>query len=455
MKNEVNERSGSLKNSYYSREDLRHIRQGTKAMKAAGTKYLPQHPGEPDEQYTSRLQSSVLHNITARIIDVLTARPFKKIAFIQSKNPEISKLNINFDGSGQSFTDSLRLYFQEALWDSQAHVFVDFSKSKKDPTGAPIYTPNSKHRVKLINNDNILNGRYDKETGELTYLRFRDYICVQEGFNDKEVLQIWEFKKEFGEVFFRKHIEHKMENETVFEPDPWDKFSLKFIPFLSLYPKPTKVKFNPKLIFQDMAELNITHWQSYSEQRNALKFARIPILFFKGVDLSTKDGGIKLGSQYAVATKHVEADGKYIETAGTAIKDGRDDVLDLEQKMQALGFELLAKKQGAQTATGATYDMESTNSLLGCFAVALKEFSENLIKIICAWYNINDDFEVNLDTKFNIDYNDEKIRTLLAIWTNGGIKTDSFLIEMKKHGVIHEEADIDTIIGIAGLNEKF
>ena len=100
-------------------------------------------------------------------------------------------------------------------------------------------------------------------------------------------------------------------------------------------------------------------------------------------------------------------------------------------------------------------EMESTNSMLGCFAVSLKESLDQITRIIMLWYGIEDEFEINMDTKFQVEYSDEKIRTLLAIWTAGGINTLSFLSEMKKHGVIHDDADLQTIIGIAGTNEIF
>lgn len=454
---EINDRSRLLTYAYLDRQDLRHIRNGTKAMRNAGTTYLPQHGGESDEQYAARLRSSVLHNITGRIIDVLTSRPFKKKAFIQSKDEDIFALNTNFDGTGETFTDFARTLFQEGLWDSQAHVLVDFQEGQKDINGNVIYSPNQKHRARVLNNDDILHPRYNEETGELIYFRFKDYKTVANEFDDDIVEVITEFRKENGKVYFRKTEGAYIENDQVFDiVDNWKEYGLPYIPLISFYPKPPKVKFRPNLIFQPMAELNITHWQSYSEQRNALKFARIPILFFKGIDMNDGQGAeIKIGSSFAIATSQTGADGKYIETTGSAIKDGRDDVLDLEQKMQALGFELLAKRQGVQTATGASLDMESTNSMLGCFAVSLKETLRRIIEVICDWYGIEADFEVNLETKFQIDYNDEKIRTLLEIWKTGGIKTEAFLTEMKKHGVLHDDADIDLIMGLAGMNEQF
>lgn len=472
----VNSRSTLLQKAYNNRAELRHLRGGTKKMREAGEYYLPKNAGEHETEYQARLRSSVLNNITGRIIDVMTARPFKKPAFINITNEQLkqstdsdtvkniqklNKLNFDFDGKGQTITDFARTLFQEGLWDSQSHVFIDFGKAPVNAAGKPYYDKKQRHKARILNNDSILHARHDFETGELNYFRFIDYFLRPEGYDDVEAQVVWEFEKIGSEVFYTKNIEipfkdenGKMDTQFVKEIER-KKYGLNYIPIISFYPKPTQTPFNPNLIFQGMAELNISHWQSYSEQRNILKTARVPLLFFTGVEGVEE---ITLGSSKFIGAPDFEANAKYVEPVGNSIESGRKDVLDLEEKMQMLAFELLSKNQSNQSATSASYDMESTNSMLGCFAVSLKETLEQILAVIMDWYNIEmdpNDYEVSMHTNFGIEYNDESIRTLTAAHKNGALSTDGYLKLLKAHGVIPDNFDLEMVKGIAAQNEEF
>lgn len=454
MSIKINQRNKVLASAYLKREDLKAIRGGTKAMRAAGTKYLTQMPAETDEEYAIRLKNSVLNNVTSRTIEILSSRPFKKKAFIQTDNEIFKTLNNDFNGMGDSFTDFGRSAFKEGLFDSQVHFFVDFDAAKKNIMGESIFDSTQKHKVFTLENDNILGARYKE--GELVHFRFKDYVSQEDGFEDIDLERVWVFDKIDDKVYYYTQIEQideKGKREFV-DDIPYSQYGLNYIPLVSFYPQPTKRHFDPDIIFQDMADLNITHWQSYAEQRNILKYARIPILFFKGwTNDASKEN--QIGSNVGIYSTSENADGKYIEPNGNSIKHGREDILDLEQKMQAQGFELIARKTGIQTATGASIDAESSNSILGSYAVALKEAMTKIIAILADWYSIKTyEAEIFMETNFSIDYNDEKIRTIFNLWTNGGITTNAALKQLKELDVFTDDFDIETSIGIASVNEE-
>ena len=89
---------------------------GTKAMRAAGKKYLPQWPGEDSESYDLRLAVATLFPAYARTIDVLSAKPFSKPVTVGEDVPERPKPWLqNVDLSGRDLHSFLSEITQEAM----------------------------------------------------------------------------------------------------------------------------------------------------------------------------------------------------------------------------------------------------------------------------------------------------------------------------------------------------
>jgi hypothetical protein len=87
-----------------------------------------------------------------------------------------------------------------------------------------------------------------------------------------------------------------------------------------------------------LAELNIAHWQSSSDQRNILHIARVPILFGAGFNT---DDTIVIGAAEMVQSSNANAKLEYVEHTGAAIGAGDKDLENLELQMQSMGLQLL------------------------------------------------------------------------------------------------------------------
>jgi hypothetical protein len=119
-----------------------------------------------------------------------------------------------------------------------------------------------------------------------------------------------------------------------------------------------------------LAELNIAHWQSSSDQRNILHVARVPILFGAGFNADDK---IVIGAAEMVQSSNENAKLEYVEHTGAAIGAGDKDLQNLELQMQAMGLQLLIDQAGGQTATGEMRDDAKENSPLAMMAGALQD----------------------------------------------------------------------------------
>jgi hypothetical protein len=138
----------------------------------------------------------------------------------------------------------------------------------------------------------------------------------------------------------------------------------------------------------DLGQLNVSHWQSSSDQRQILHYARIPMLFGKG--LATKEANDVIEWSASTMIKGpVDSDLKYVEHSGSAIDSGRTEIQDIEQQMEVYGLELLMKKPGGpESATGRVLDAGESNSPLQEMALALQDCLENAFQDMCAYSDL-------------------------------------------------------------------
>jgi len=141
--------------------------------------------------------------------------------------------------------------------------------------------------------------------------------------------------------------------------------SLDCIPLVTIYANRAGfMTAHPPLM--DLAWLNLAHWQSASDQRHILHGARGPILF--GRNLTLPEDGLALGPNRIVTGEGESADLRFVEHSGAAIAAGRQDLIDLEDRMAVMGLDLMTRRGGAgsTTATARAIDAaENTSSLLG------------------------------------------------------------------------------------------
>ena len=131
---------------------------------------------------------------------------------------------------------------------------------------------------------------------------------------------------------------------------------------------------------EDIAQLNVAHWQSDSDQRNLLHIARVPILFAKGFGDEDTQLELSIGSNSFLKGPS-SADLKYVEHSGKGIEAGRNDLKDIEERIQFLGLEAMMKRPGGGdiTATQSAIDSSESNSSLGMISQELENTLERMV----------------------------------------------------------------------------
>jgi hypothetical protein len=214
--------------------------------------------------------------------------------------------------------------------------------------------------------------------------------------------------------------------------------SLDFIPLVTFYTRRDGfMTATPP--FKDLADLNVKHWQSSSDQDSILHTARVPILAISGV---SDEDNIAIGAKSALMLPQ-GADAKYVEHTGAAIEAGRLSMQDLENQMRAMGAELLVETQVAITATqNNTEDSEAkcqlrmmTEGLEDSLDLAL-DFMHKMVKLeYKGAVNLYKDFSSSTVMQTAGPF----VTALVQLVDRGLLSKEDAFSEMQRYGIVNPD----------------
>lgn len=407
---------------------------GTRAMRAAGEKWLPREPRESLEAYRIRLTRTVLFNGLGRAIQTLSGKPFVKPASLsEDTDPRIRVLTRDLDLGGRDLGTFARDVLRAALTDGLTHILVDFP-----PGGEPGETLADERergaRPYLVHVParDLLGWRIG-EGGELARVRLRETVMQRDGpWGERAVEQIrvlepghwqvWRKTEGIRDVVWRLHAEGES--------------SLEAVPLVTVYAERTGfLTARPPLL--DLAWLNLAHWQSSSDQRHILHVARVPILF--GRNLKVGEDGIEIGPNRLILGEGDGASLSYVEHGGAAIEAGRQDLADLEDRMAVMGLDLLVRRSGGVTATERAIDAARTDSALAALVRAVEDGLGHALGLCARWLDLDPASagRVTLDPDSGLDAAEaQEIDLLLKARLAGEIDRETFLAEIRRRGVL-------------------
>lgn len=425
-------------------DKMRTVLGGTEAMREAGDLYLPQHAEENDRRYQERLAAATLLNITELTLDSWVGRPFSEELITSEDMPDnvIDELLPNIDLEGNDLNVFCRSWFRDGLAKSLSHVLVDFPRVIGREDGQP---------------RTLADDRQEKLRPYWNHLPpenvFFIHAMIQDG---KEVLQQVRIMEEetfmdgFLEVTQRRiriltpgqvtiFAEQKVRNKiTWVKEDEWQT-GIDFIPLVTFYANRTSLGMGkPPLI--DLADLNINHWQSSSDQRAILTAARFPMLALSGgVD---EDKKMTIGPWKWLYSPDPQSKYYYVEHKGAAIGAGRQDLMDLEEQMGQYGAEFLKKRPGNTTATARALDSAEATSPLQDVTKRFQDSVNLALDFTAKWLKIDHAGTIEITTDFgpetieNVDLDALKVAR-----QNRDISREVFLNELKRRGVLDEDFD--------------
>lgn len=427
---------------------------GTKGMRAAGEKFLPREPKETEKAFNRRLQRAVLMNEYGRNIKTLSGYVFARATEYRSGEDkidlpdELEGVVVDVDREGTPLEEFAQELFEEGSAKGLAHVLVDFPENTGDGSAESDRELVLRPYFVLIKPEDLIGWRTAVVNSKrvLTQIRYRTWReeAAEEWGGETMVEQIRvrrllaatdESGHASEEIVFEKS-EKEDEDEWV-QVGPATPIKMSEITLATYYAARSGV-LTSKPPFEDLAWMNLRWWQSYSDQANILHIARVPILFGKNMDTGEDGEADQEVGANAMITASGDADLRWVEHSGAAVNAGRQDILDIEERMARMSIETYTVRK-ATTATAAGIDADQSMSLGQLMAVNLGQCITRALQFAAKWQDGEFDGAVEFNTAFGLRRADQAtIGALNAARDRGDLSRQDYLEQLSKIKVVED-----------------
>lgn len=426
---------------------IEDLRGGTPQMRARAQRWLPQEDGETNGQYETRLSRSVLYEGYVDTVDKLATRPFdQNIAIVGEIPSDLGGREFleSVDGNGGTLDQFASDLLRDMVDYGRCHVFVDMSQMTGVQTRADEIEKKIRPYFIRICPSRIIGWR-TKMVGSrevTTQIRIREEVMVPEGaFGERESCRVRVWNADTWELHEKSKDKDGKEVWNVIEKgiNP-----LGVVPIESAYVKRVS-PFYARPALAGLAWLNLVHWQSYSDQRNLLRVARVPQLMVVGVTSEERDKESHIAVSRVWKSVNPDARAFYVEHTGAAIAAGETDLQKIEQRMQVLGLQPLVEAASHTTAVGRTMDESRTHSKLGSWCLFTSVVLTRAFHLAARWKKTKmpEKFEVRIFNDFELSMRTaQDLQLLLQAVIANKISDELFLTEAKRRGAISERTDI-------------
>lgn len=422
---------------------------GTLRMRAAGSKWLPKEPKEEQQLYDSRLSKSVLYNAFADTLDKLADKPFSDPVTLKENEamPEkLGQIEENVDRTGRDLTQFGREGFEALLTYGVTHILVDYPQTPGGLTLADERESGIRPTFVHVKPTQLLSWRTEVDEGGTEHLT---RVVIRE--ERSEADGVWgEQLVSYIRVWYtdRWELYRKGKGGTDFSLVSGEAHTFPGIPLVTVYTK-RKGTFTADPPLEDLAWVNLLHWQSQSDQRNLLRFARVGTLFISGLSQEEYDNGFTLGPNNVIRSTNEKAQGKILEHTGKAIAAGEEDLKRLEDRMEVLGHQPLLARTGSRTATASAMDQAKADSSIQAWIRGLENALEEAYRLAGMWVGeaLPSGFAVEISNDFGLSLrSDLDVKALLEMFKQNALDIETLLTEVRRRNILSETTDIDQVM---------
>ncbi|MGC6454631.1 MAG: DUF4055 domain-containing protein [Candidatus Puniceispirillaceae bacterium] len=389
---------------------------GTSSMRRAGQRWLPRENSESWTAWRARLGRSVLFNGLSRTVQALSGRPFSRpVALADAASPLMAMAD-SLDGEGTPLGSFAGLLLRSLLIDGMVHILVDRPQGGGDPYFV------------LLPAAQLIGARRDEKG--LVDIRIRETQARPRGrFGEEAVEAVRHIDRAGWSLWQATRSGWRRQKEA--------RHDFGQVPLVTLNAAPLGfMRARPPLV--DLAWLNLAHWQSASDQRHILHVARVPILF--GRALQVADGEIEIGPNRLIMADDPAADLRFVEHSGAAIAAGRQDLVDLEDRMAVLGLDMIRRRPGGETtATGRAIDAAQTHAALNSIVQTLEDGLASAFRMAAGFLGLDREAAGRIVISRQFPVRDEQASEadlLLRARLAGEISSEAFLAEIARRGIL-------------------
>lgn len=412
---------------------------GSDAMRDAGEVYLPKFKAEEQEDYNARLSASWLFNGFKKTVKDMTGRVFDKPVEVADAPEKIVAWAENIDMQGRDLSAFAKEIFKDGFVAGVGYIMADAPQREGDTTRAEAAQLGLRPYLVHLRVEDVLGWKTETYGNVLAFSQFRILETVSEPdpedeFSQIDVQQVRVLDRTAEGVFVRIYRQDDKGDWSTHDEYSTDAKEITVVPYYAM-----RTGFaTGEPVLEDLADVNIAHWQSQSDQRNILHFARVPILHVSGRD---EDEALKISAGTAAQSRNPDAKLSWVEHSGQAIGAGRTDLKDLEFQMEALGLQLLVSSNA--TATGSVLDNAKETSGLGMMADSLKDALEHAMGWMAFYGGLD---EQSIAIVVNKDFGvvpltAQEVTAMQKDVAMGYLSLEEYYEERKRRGVLRPDLD--------------
>ncbi len=369
---------------------------GTLRLRQKGPTYLPLEPAEDTHDYALRKNRALFFNATERTLQALTGMVLRKEPRLADDNPPaLLDLWENIDNAGTHAAVFAKEAFASALKYGHGLIYVDMPPPL--PPGATLADERALNRRPywvFYEADQIVNWRVETIRGQqaLTLLVLEEESIEPDGdYGEKKVERYRVLRPGSWQLY--RETESGGKKEYLLEAE--GPTSLPYIPATVIYARRTGfLTSKPPLL--DLALVNLTHYQKYSDYSIYLHVSSRPVLWFRGRNTAKQIEPIGPYTYFDVDQENGHV--AFAETTGAALAAARTDLEDLKAQMAMLGLSLLAGPSPAPTtATEQLISKVQSDSDLATAARSLKDALELALYYTSAYLGLEQSGSVELE----------------------------------------------------------
>lgn len=384
---------------------------GTEKIRAKTIKYLKKYDGETATSYDNRLSTSEWNDVVNQTVEDSRDKIFRKpIQFSEDMPDEFTKVIDNADGNGQSLNEWAKHFCIDGIEEGLSYIYVDYPQVPKGLTVAQFEALAPQPTFSVVRFSDVINRIVGKK-GDLVQATIVEKITVQKGrFEQEQVNQYRVLWIENNDVHMEVYVETDkgatlVEEDTIITPIKNGKklVQLPLIPFYTAKEKNHTAK--PPL--NELANLAITWYNKRSQYSRALRISGDPTLKRWGMTIEEQRSNgqtvnkVGVNAVYNFNGRKDENDAEWFTPDITSLEEMRNDLLEIEKRMDRERAALQEKNQVSLTATQASIESADKTSKLANWATSLEQ-ALNQAKTYALWLmNIDDKGEIIVNADFD------------------------------------------------------
>lgn len=454
--------------SYYTQEPIRSLIDsllgGTAVMRINSAKYLPKNTAETADDYNIRVENTHLYNQFGRTVSAATGKVLAKPVVVNGSTPEIDVWQEDFDLEGGNLDNFVKVWFADAIAHGVSFAVADMPKSNTDPalrTKASDAAEGIRAYGVHVPCRNLISWQIERIGGvrTITQVVFREDAYIQDPNNPYgqrfvervRVLRPGSWQLIQKNLVYNEKTKTNDEVEIVIDEGVTN---LSYIPLVAAYANTKIAPLEAKPPLQNLAELNVRHWQSSSDQNNILRIARVPILHIARSTTLDEAGNAASPDEWSIGGNQAIETGpedkiKFVEHTGAAITSGRQDLQDLLDMMDQVSFQLVARDtSGDVTATETSVMSAEANAFLTSISEQFKDAVELLLLYMCDMQGLDAKPEVFIHKEFGNIQVATDMPLLLQMFKDGIIDQPTVIDGAKRRGLLPEDTKAEEVKGV-------